>query len=61
MREIDYEKVLENIDTMINTLEYDCMRSGGKVKLNADTLINLINLRDYISNKIKKQPVKKEA
>ena len=40
-REIDYDKLLENINEMINTLEYDSSRSGGKTKLNCDRLFYL--------------------
>jgi len=59
MRKIDYDKILSNIDTMINTLEYDSIRSGGKVKMNAEDLINLIELRKhYIAKQnSNKQPV----
>ena len=34
MYQIDYEKIISNYETVINTLEYDSMRSGGKAKLN---------------------------
>ena len=62
MRKIDYEKILNNIETMINTLEYDSIRSGGKVKLNAEDLLNLIELKKYYTAKqnSKKQPAKKK-
>ena len=40
-REIDYDKLLQNIEEMINTLEYDSSRSGGKTKLNCDKLYYL--------------------
>jgi hypothetical protein len=56
MRKIDENKVLSNIDTMINTLEYDSMRSGGKVKINAEDLLNLIALKKHYETK-KKQPI----
>ena len=55
MREIDYVKVMENIDDMINTLEFDAMRSPGKVKQNCDTLVYLYNLKDRY-NKLKRIP-----
>ena len=45
MYEIDYEKVIANYDSMINTLEYDSMRSQGKAKINADTLYSMIKMR----------------
>lgn len=60
MREIDYEKLLKNINEMVNLLEYDSMRSAGKSKINASTLKDLIELQKHYTNSIK-QPVKKEA
>jgi len=59
MRKIDYDKILSNIDTMINTLEYDSIRSGGKVKMNAEDLVNLIELRKHYTAKqnSNKQPI----
>ena len=44
-REIDYDKLLQNIEEMINTLEYDSSRSGGKTKLNCDKLYYLYQLQ----------------
>ena len=38
-REIDYDKLLENINDMINILEYDSSRSGGKAKKISDLCI----------------------
>jgi hypothetical protein len=38
MRPIDIEALLTNYKDMINTLEYDSMRSAGKAKINAETL-----------------------
>ena len=59
MREIDTSQLVENIDAMINTLEYDSMRSAGKTKLNASTLLNLHELRMIYKNKnSNKQPTK---
>lgn len=48
---------------MINTLEYDSMRSGGKAKLNADTLNNLYSMKAMYELKLKpaKQEVKKNG
>ena len=37
-RPVDYSKLIDNIEEMINTLEYDSSRSGGKTKLNCDKL-----------------------
>lgn len=45
MREITKVTLLDNINQMINALEYDSMRSGGKCKINAGTLVDLYNLR----------------
>jgi len=62
MREIDYQKLLDNVNEMINTLEYDSMRSAGKSKLNASTLTEMYALQKQYQQKINsnKQP-KKEA
>jgi len=49
---------------MINTLEYDSMRSAGKAKLNADKLINLHSLVERytkIQNSKKAAPKKEVA
>jgi len=59
MREIDYERILNNIKEMINTLEYDSMRSGGKAKLNAETLFHLYTMKEKYQAKI--TPAKKEV
>jgi hypothetical protein len=61
MREIDYDQILVNIKTMINTLEYDSMRSAGKCKINAGTLETLINLKKHYAPKDKQPNTKKEA
>ena len=64
MREIEYNKLLENIEIMINTLEFDSMRSGGKCKINAQTMHYLIQLQKHYQSKVNsnKQPTaKKEA
>jgi len=59
MYEIDYQKLLDNYNSMINTLEYDSMRSGGKAKLNAETLNNLYSMKAMYEEKLK--PAKKEV
>ena len=46
MRDIDYTALKEKLNNMINLLEYDSMRSPGKAKVNADTLVNLYTLKD---------------
>jgi hypothetical protein len=61
MRNIDYTQIIENIDHMINTLEYDSMRSPGKAKINADTLVSLYTLKDrYESKAVVAPTVKKQ-
>ena len=64
MREINKSEVLYNIETMINTLEYDSMRSPGKTKLNAGLLVDLYTLKDiYVKEQknSKPTPIKKEV
>lgn len=62
MREIDYNKLLQNVDEMINVLEYDSSRSAGKAKINAQTLINLFTLKEVFAKKnSKKTTPKKEV
>ena len=51
MREINYQKVKENVDEIINTLEFDAMRSPGKVKQNCDTLVYLYKLKEIYKPK----------
>jgi hypothetical protein len=46
---------------MANTMEYDAMRSPGKMKLNADTLLSLHSLRSIYEDKLPKTPKKKEV
>ena len=63
MREINRTELLYNIDTMINTLEYDSMRSPGKTKVNAGLLVNLYTLKDIYIKELKnsKAAPKKEV
>jgi|TARA_R100000081_G_C4694067_1_gene104056 hypothetical protein len=60
-REIEYDKLLKNIEEMINTLEYDSSRSGGKTKLNCDKLYYLYSLQQRYNSllKPKKEVTKK--
>jgi len=52
LREIDTNIIVNNIKTMINALEYDSMRSAGKMKMNAGTIVDLYNLRAiYVDTK----------
>ena len=60
MHNIDYEVLKENIDKMINLLEFDAMRSSGKAKLNSQHLHSLYFLKELYAKNHKK-PVKKEA
>ena len=46
MREIDYNALLTNLNEMINTLEYDSMRSAGKAKLNSLSIASLYTLKE---------------
>ena len=46
---IDYNKLIENLDAMVNALEYDSMRSPGKAKMNAETILAMINLASKFS------------
>ena len=62
VREINYKKIIDNIDEMTNTMEYDAMRSAGKMKINADTLMHLHSLKDIYTKKLPtKTPKKKEV
>lgn len=61
MRKIDYQKIIDNIDHMVNTLEYDSTRSPGKVKLNADTLVNLLALKEKYEGLVAASPKTVEA
>tara|TARA_Y100001973_G_C4939936_1_gene205127 strand:+ start:20 stop:259 length:240 start_codon:yes stop_codon:yes gene_type:complete len=64
VRDINKTEVLYNIETMINTLEYDSMRSPGKTKVNAGLLVDLYNLKDIYTKELKNSkptPVKKEV
>jgi hypothetical protein len=50
-RIIDYAQLTKNYETMIDTLEYDSMRSAGKAKLNAEVLYYMHELKDRYSSK----------
>ena len=64
-REINYDRLMENIDLMINTLEHDSQRSGGKFKQAVLELAAMHELRDRYVRKInetrKPGPKPKEA
>ena len=57
-RTIDYPHLVQNLDEMINTLEYDSSRSGGKAKLNCDRLYYLYSLKERYSNVIEQNSKK---
>ena len=64
MRDINKTELLYNIETMINTLEYDSMRSPGKTKVNAGLLVSLYTLKDIYEKEQKNSkptPIKKEV
>ena len=61
MNIIDYSLLLENIDRMINLLEYDSMRSSGKAKMNSQHLQSLYDLKDRYEAKLKSKPGPKPA
>lgn len=61
-RNIDYTKLLKNVDEMIGLLEYDSMRSAGKCKMNSQHLHSLYFLKDkYESNMEAPKPSIKPA
>ena len=53
MRDIDYKKMLENTEQMIEALEYDAQRSPGKTKFNAAELFYLYEMKTRCENKLK--------
>ena len=53
MHDIDYAVLLDNVNKMINLLEFDAMRSSGKAKLNSGHLDALYNLKDRYEAKMK--------
>ena len=63
MRAIDIEALLNNYNEMINTLEYDSMRSAGKAKVNAEKLVHLYTLKERYTKVLnsKKATTKKEV
>ena len=57
---VEYDKLLDNVVKMINLLEYDSMRSSGKMKLNSQHLHSLYYLKEKYEAMINK-PAKKEG
>ena len=54
MRMVDIEQLHTHVVDMINTLEYDSMRSPGKTKMNAQNLAALYDLKDRYEAMMKK-------
>ena len=64
MRQIDYNKLVENCEDIINTLEHDSMRSSGKMKMNSDQILALYSILPMYKekvDKVKPTPKKKEG
>ena len=57
---IDYKILLNNVEIMINLLEFDGMRSSGKIKLNCGHIESLYKLKEIYEKKIAKVKPKKE-
>jgi len=55
----NYEKIVANLERMIEVMEYDGMRSPGKIKVNASNLVNMYELLDRYRDKIKTAEVVK--
>ena len=53
MKEIDYEVLINNVEQMINLLEFDAMRSSGKAKLNSQHLHSLYFLLEKYKKNVK--------
>lgn len=60
IKPIDYDALRENIDEMINLMEYDSMRSAGKCKVNAQLLVALKELQREYAVPVK-QTIRKEV
>ena len=52
-KEVDYEALLDNVNSMISLLEYDAMRSPGKAKMNSQHLHSLYFLKEKYDEKMK--------
>lgn len=57
---IDYEKVIANMEEMIGVMEYDSMRSPGKAKMNAPVLESLYSCVERYKAKLTKKPAAKK-
>jgi len=60
IKPIDYQRLLDNVNQMINLLEYDAMRGSGKCKLNAANIADLYQLKDRYEAAIGKSEPKAE-
>ena len=59
--QVDYYKLINNMESMINLLEFDAMRSSGKAKLNSQHLHSLYFLVDKYKAKMASKPGPKPA
>ena len=59
-RTIDYQALLDNLDLMINTMEFDSQRSAGKCKMNANNYNELVAMRETVAKKLVKKPLPKK-
>ena len=61
--QIDKDRIIDNLEQMINLLEFDSMRSAGKAKMNSQHLHSMYWLLDNVYNKpaAKKPAAKKEV
>jgi hypothetical protein len=57
-RNIDYDLIINNLQEMINALEYDSMRSSGKAKVNSPQLETLYNMKDRYEAMVSKPSIK---
>ena len=60
VRKIDYVALLNNVNDMIELLEFDSMRSSGKAKLNSQHLHSLYYLKEKYENMIPKKTKKED-
>ena len=61
LHNVNYDTLLDNANRMINLLEFDSMRSSGKMKLNSQHLHSLYYLKEQYEAKVKKPtPVKRK-
>ena len=59
MKDINYSLLLQNVEEMINTHEYDGMRSPGKIRISCQNLVSLYALKDRYEEQIKATTVRK--